>query len=126
MNIDKLPKWAQEHISSLERERDEAVKTLARFEDSQTESQIYYEQMPSDGRQSGPSFSRRYINGATHGVTFNAHGVQLDVRIHDEGPRNQPSIGLSWSADERYLSRNVAVIPTGYQQLSIVAQANMQ
>ena len=36
--VTKLPKWAQEHIQTIERQRDHATATLKEFLDSQTPS----------------------------------------------------------------------------------------
>ena len=80
MNIEKLPKWAQEYIRDLERQRRAAVAALECFEDSQTESGVFYDEMVSD-KGGGPSFRRRYVQA--RGMTFQHAGVELDVRLID-------------------------------------------
>ena len=39
--IEKLSKWAQEHIRTLKYERDTAVRALNNYVDGQTESPFY-------------------------------------------------------------------------------------
>lgn len=41
MDITKLPKWAQNHIATLERQRDTAVSLLKDFVDTQTPTNIW-------------------------------------------------------------------------------------
>lgn len=68
MDVNKLPKWAQERIKELQYQRDAAVDALNNFVDNQTPSNIYIEEHPCIGESSGPSFKRSYIQN--HAVTF--------------------------------------------------------
>jgi hypothetical protein len=39
--FEKLPKWAEEHIKTIQRERDNAVRALNDYVNSQTPTEIY-------------------------------------------------------------------------------------
>lgn len=60
-DVSKLPKWAQQHIRTLEIERGEAVKALNRALDERTESCFSVAEHLCLGEQKGPSFKTRYI-----------------------------------------------------------------
>jgi hypothetical protein len=77
----KLPKWAQDHIKDLQRQRDEAVKTLNRSLDSQTKTAIWFEQHPCTGEQKGPSFKRSYVQSDR--IAFAANGSVYELCLHD-------------------------------------------
>jgi hypothetical protein len=47
--VTKLPKWAQEHIQTIERQRDHATATLKKFLDSQTPSSFFVEEFVQSG-----------------------------------------------------------------------------
>lgn len=57
----KLPKWAQEHIRKIEREREVAVRALNQYVDDQTPAAFYVDEPESTGEQVGPSFKKRYF-----------------------------------------------------------------
>jgi hypothetical protein len=81
--IAKLPKWAIDHIQSLEIYRNEAVRSLNRFLDNQTESNVWVSEHPCTGEQQGPRFIK--------------HFIQAD-RIHFcLGPHREIEVGLDGS-----------------------------
>jgi len=84
--LEKLPKWAQERIRDLERERELSVRALNAFVDGQTESAIWVDDGVCSGEESGPSFKRRYIQA--HQVTFRVGAqevyISLDLRDSSE------------------------------------------
>lgn len=45
----KLPKWTQEYIRNLEREKANAERTLREFTDNQTPSDYYFSEFGKDG-----------------------------------------------------------------------------
>jgi hypothetical protein len=47
--ITKLPKWAQEHIQTIERQRDFAIKTLDDFINTQTPSDFFVDEFSQKG-----------------------------------------------------------------------------
>ena len=108
-DITKLPRWAQEHIRKLEMQRDAAVDALNEFVDAQTESPIYYEQTVCTGEndRGGPSFKRRYVQ--THGVTVEWRGVELDVRLRENG------IDLQWAALDGRHREPIGFVPSNHQ-----------
>lgn len=74
-DISKLPKWAQEWIKQLERERTNAVNALNRFMDSQTKTKVTVERTLTDD---APYFIQ------SDQVRFSLSTGFIDVRITDE------------------------------------------
>lgn len=114
----KLPKWAQDHIKTLQRERDTAVRALNEWRDTQTPSSIYTDELLSMGEEGGPSFKRRYIQGRK--LTFIHAGIRLDVNTHFEDV-----IKLQWDSEKR-TSADIALIPASYQAARLVHPSNMR
>lgn len=123
--IEKLPKWAQEHIKNLQRERDVAVRELNEWVDSQTISPIFIEEHTCIGEQCGPSLKRRYIQG--YKVEFEWSGIHLTTLLADpsDGQRNG-GICLSWREAGRSVTTRIALIPTGFQQVELVTKEKMR
>ena len=70
-NVEKLPKWAQDYIKDLIRERENAVTILNEFQDSQTPSKVFYEERACTGEVAGtncPVTKRRYVPARS--ITF--------------------------------------------------------
>lgn len=109
-----LPKWAQEKIRKLERERSVAVRVLADYVEQQKESPVYIDDLVCDGRERGPSCIRRYIQDARC-VTFNHAGLELHVTISD--PEH---IDIKWNANYR-LHGETTMVPHSYQNVKLYA-----
>lgn len=75
MDITKLPKWAQNHIRDLERQRDAAVRALEQFCDEQTPASFSVTELVNDGERVGPSQRKRYIQA--HQMVLNHQQVEL-------------------------------------------------
>lgn len=118
-DISKLPKWAQEHINGLQRQRDAAVKALNESLDTQTKTGIYIDSLECTGEQQGPSHKRRFIQGEV--LNFAHAGILLRVSIY------QPDkIQLQWDVTDRTKSRDVAMIPQHYCGVDLIAKENMR
>lgn len=117
-DVGSLPKWAQEYIKNIERERETAIRALREYLDGQTESPIFVEEMESLGEQRGPSRFKRYIQG--YKVNFIHAGVELEVNVYRDG-----EIYLQWHSDGRGL-RDTAFIPTSYSSAVIKSKENMR
>jgi hypothetical protein len=115
--IKKLPKWAQEHINNIERERDVSIKTLNKFIDGQTETSFWYDDLICTGEEKGPSFKRRFIQ--THRMEVEHAGVSLSVLLRDG------CIDIGWRSGNRFSNSEAAFIPTSYMQARIVSKENM-
>lgn len=104
-SFEKFPKWVQEHIERIERERDQAVLALNQYVDSQTTSQIFYDDAVCTGEGSGPSFKRVYVQSSD--IQIHYAGVHLDVSLVGD------CIKLKW---EGFGGKNIRVgfIPTTY------------
>ena len=119
--IQKLPKWAQDHIQNLTRERETSVRTLNEFCDNDTPSPIYYEEMVCNGETQGPSTKRRYIQ--TDRIVVMWRGIELEIGAHDYGSSG-PGISVQWSvAGGRF--RDAAMIPESYQRVRIVSKEDL-
>lgn len=116
MNIDRLPKWAQDHIQTITRERDTAVRALNEYVDGQTESGFYYDDFLSLGERrtealyGGPSSKRIYVQ--TRAITVVHAGVELDVVARNDG--SGPEISIQWGSEHRGVGE-IAFIPHSFQ-----------
>lgn len=115
--LERLPKWAQSHIESLERERRSAVAVLGRFQDSDEPTMISYKQGHySDGEY---QFFTRHLD--THQVQFVCNGASLVVTLFDDAR----GIGLSWGPEGGHGLGDMCFTPTAYQQARITNLAYM-
>jgi len=107
----RLPKWAQEHIADLDRQRRVAIRALERFQDSNEPTPVSYEEFENlDG---APQFFKRYID--THCVEFTKNGVTLTVTLLDD----TRGIALSWGPEGGHGLGDMCFTPTSYQQARI-------
>jgi len=111
-DISKLPKWAQEHITRLERQRDEAKKEREDFLNAQKPSAFYEE-------TSHMLEQRNYIQ--TNRMTCEYDGVKLEIIAYSG--QYGPGIRLSW---EGINSSEVALIPLHHQSVRLVAKEDME
>jgi hypothetical protein len=111
MNLDKLPKWAREHIEDLQRQRDLAVNSLNSYLDSKTPSPFYHEQLSClNGK--GAVVTRNYVNGAGR-MTVEWGGVCVRIEL----PRDD-AIEISYEPCERMMG-DVLLTPISFQRLSL-------
>lgn len=115
--IEKLPRWAQEYIAKLSRERDTAVRALNEYLDDQTPSGFFYEDLLCTGESSGPSFKKTFVQ--TDRITVINQGVRLDVRVEDLG------IILQWSDVHRSVG-DIAMIPESFQKVVLKTKDKMR
>jgi hypothetical protein len=120
--IAKLPKWAQDHIRDLERQREVAIKALDDALNTQTESPFYTEDFLCLGEQRGPTTRRRHFQA--HRIIVEWRGIRLDVKASDYG-NGQSGIGLQWTG-KHHRTGDIAFIPTSYQAASLVAPEDMR
>ena len=120
--IAKLPKWAQDHIADLQRQRDTAVKALRDWTDTQTEQPISVDEMECI-QAGGPVCMTRYIEG--HRLTIKWMGIELSVLLQTDGSMSDNSIDLKWTSEARH-SGHVAMIPTSFQSVSLIAKENLR
>ena len=109
--IDTLPKWAQEYISSLKRQKETAVKVLNKAIDDQTPSKIWTERMEclNDGP---PNFVKRYFQAEN--IEIEHKGVKLCITgLYDD----KEDIKLAWGpAGSNSRLGDICFVPTAYQQ----------
>lgn len=123
----KQPKWVQDYIEKIERQRDEAIRWMNHVHDEQTPSPFRIQEMVCDGEGeggAGHSYKTRYIQ--THKLEVRHEGVALDILLR----HGDKEIDLSWgSLESHYSSRGsdeVAMIPTSYQSVKLLSQENMR
>lgn len=119
--IAKLPRWAQDHLNNISRERDAAIRSLNEFCDNQSPSPFYIEDHPCTGETSGPSRKRIYIQA--HAITVEWAGVILNIDANDYGNRKN-EIEISWSTAEG--TRDVAMVPRCFNAVIIKTKENMR
>ena len=104
--IDRLPKWARDHIKNVARQRDAAVRKLNEFEDTQTPGPFSYDDFVCDGagKDGSPGMRKRYVSGA-HRMNINHAGVELEVCLRDD------LIDLRWDSEDARLRYNVVMQP---------------
>lgn len=115
--IKKLPVWTQELIASLERQREEAIRALNQYVDSQTPSPFFIDELESTGETQGPSQKTRYIQ--TRRMEVEHAGVHLSILLRDG------KIDLQWSGVER-TSEHIAFVPRSFQSADLLAKENMR
>lgn len=112
--IERLPTWAQKHITSLERQRDTALEAQRKYLDGQTEFPFYVE-------YDGPKHSdKRHVQATTMTVTW--QGVKLRVDANPYGNSGE-GIRLQWEGTDHC---EVALIPAHYQGMRLVSKAHMR
>lgn len=121
--IQKLPKWAQEHLRDLSRQREEAVRTLNKLIDEQTPSKFSIEAHPCLGENPGPSFKTRYIQ--TDHIKVAHAEVELHVLIRDNGDNGSGRICLQWN-DPRRTCGDIQMKPVSFQSIELQSKENMR
>jgi len=116
--IARLPKWAQDHICRLERQRERAVAEMNAALDTQSESPMYVDALVLAGETGkGPTVKRRYVQGRQ--IVIEWQDVRLSVDCRGDGLR------LQWETSNRGVSR-VAMIPDSFQAAYLVTRENMR
>lgn len=82
----KLPKWTQEYIQNIERERDVAIRTLNEFQDSQTPTPYWTEEYTCLGESTphgdrGPTNKRHYVQA--HRMTVKVGKSEVDFFLRE-------------------------------------------
>lgn len=112
----KLPRWAQEHIKDVERERDSAQALNKRFEDTQTPSPFFV-----DDWTVSPTV-KRYVQSPIDRLCVEYAGVHLEIFLArpDDGQRLH-GIELSYSGGSA-----IALMPRSISCIQLVNKANLR
>lgn len=116
--FNKLPKWAQEEFKTIQRQREEAIKSLNEYVDNQTESPFSVDDYVSTGEEEGPSKKVRYIQA--YCVRVKHAGVDLRVYANEDN-----SIRIQYGK-QNYSIGEVALIPVSFQTIEIKASSNLR
>ena len=108
----KLPKWAQEHIEDLDQRAVIAERTLKEIRNNQTPSEFFVEGW--DGK-----LERHYVK--THKISVEREGVHVDILLRLDNPGVDVSF---WSTNR--LCREIAMVPTGFNQVRIMTKEQMR
>jgi hypothetical protein len=117
----KLPKWAQDHIADITRERDVSVCSLNEYCDESTPSPFEISEYVCTGEKQGPLLKRRYIQA--HTMTVKWRGVELRIDANDYGQSGK-GIRLQWNNQND--RDECAFIPQSYQSAIIKSKEDMQ
>lgn len=119
--IAKLPKWAQDHIKEITRERELSVRALNQYCDDSTPSPFEILDFVCTGEQAGPSAKARYIQA--HSLRVKWRGVELRIDANDYGVSGK-GIRLQWEPDG--YGKDCAMIPLSYNSVKLVCKEYMQ
>ena len=122
-DFSKLPKWAQEHIKTLERQREAAATALNEFADEQKPSRVFFEDHVCTGEERGPANKVRYIQ--SHKVTFRHAGIEVEVTLPWDAKDTKDGITVRWSGPHHVLD-DIAAIPVSYQQIELKTKEQMR
>lgn len=111
--IKKLPKWAQDYIERLQRQAREAHKKLDAYLDEQTKSPFFYRDWMLNGGEGKPGPTDKTIYIQTDRVCVTHGGITCALSISDDG------INIKWEDEKRALG-HVTMVPTSYQQITLV------
>ena len=110
--IEKLPKWVQEHVADLQRQRDVAVQALNEHCNNQKPSPFYSDELICDGETKGPTSKRFYYQA--YKMEVEHAGIVLRITTHNKG-----KIGLQWGKSDR-LYDGVALIPSSHMAVELI------
>ena len=121
--IAKLPKWAQDHLNDIQRQRDSAVNRLDTLADNQTPSPFYIEEMDCTNATGGPTARRFYLQ--TSRIVCVHAGVRLDIYLpREKDSQRLNGIDLTYS-DVRTRSGYVALIPRCSGNVQLLSKENI-
>ena len=106
--LDKLPKWAKEHIKDLTRQRDVAVNSLNKWADEQTPASFSVDELICT--EQPPKHFSRYVQGYRMKATH--LGIEIDVLLRDD------CIDLSYTVENQMIG-DVLCQPTSFQQFRL-------
>lgn len=117
--IAKLPKWAQERITQLERQLGSSQAQCERFANEQKESPFYVEEWLSQR-------IRRYISTPTNRLCVEHAGVKLEIYLPQKGDGQRLyGIELTYSRPDE-IHGDIALIPRHHCGIQLLAQENMR
>ncbi len=114
--IEKLPKWTQEYIKDLERQRENAIRALNEYCDNQTPAPFSVREYESTGEGFGPSRKVRYIQADRMEIQW--QGVSLEIILRED------NIDLQWRGAS--IMEDCAFIPRSYQQAALKSRNKMR
>lgn len=109
--IAKLPKWAQEYITQLERQRDAAVKVMRDSANGTTRSPFYFEDHACV-KPGGPEVVRHYIQAPW--LKFDYGGLHVDFLLREHG--EDKVLDIQYGTSSRMVGNKVVFEPRSYQQ----------
>jgi len=113
--IDKLPKWAQEHIENLDRRAVIAERTLREFYDNSTPSEFYTWDWDAEQNKT----VQRFIQ--THKMTIHRGTLRVEVLLRQD----DPGVDITWS-DESRLCNQVPLITEGLNHVRVMLKKDLR
>lgn len=84
-DVTRLPRWAQDYVKDLVRERENAVSILNEFQDDQMPSNVFFEKHACTGEVPGtnaPVTKKCYVS--TRHLTFLVGKREVYVSLHED------------------------------------------
>jgi len=113
--IEKLPKWAQEHIKDLDRRAFVSERSLREYRDSLTPSEFFVEEYDADLKK----MVRKYVQ--TNKIAVERNKIHLEIILRQD----ENGIDVTWWSEDR-LTREIALVPKGFNSISIVGKDQMR
>ena len=119
-DLSRQPKYVQDYVEKIERERDTAIKALNEYHDDQSPSPFFVDDLMclGEGKTGGPTSTRRYLPGV-HRLLVNYKGVLLTIVLREK------QIDLSWGDSQIYRG-DIAMVPSGFQSAYLISASNMR
>ncbi len=127
--IDKLPKWAADHIKRLERRVEDAEKARINYADDQTPSPIWHEDYQvcdRDARQrrGGYRSSKIYVQSREICAEYAGVFVRLFCRPDRYDGEESGQIDLSWGSGDQGALDDVVFRPSSFNKAELLSLDN--
>ncbi len=93
--IEKLPKWAQDHVKDLERRRDDALSALQHHLGKQYVTPFFFEDMVREAEGNGYKNHRIYLGERwERGIGVEFGGVRLSITCRGDAGNEEITINF--------------------------------
>lgn len=110
--VKKLPKWAQDYIEQLERQREAAIKAMEDAANGTTPAPFYFEDHACI-RDGGPTTVRHYVQAPW--LKFDYGGLHVDFLLREHG--EDKVLDIQYGPDDRLVGGKIVLEPRSYRQL---------
>lgn len=119
--IEKLPKWAREHVESLTREVSTWKDAALRFSKEQPESPFYIDDWTNGAR------IKQFIPSSVNTISCDYAGVHMDMFLpQDNDGQRFYGPEIRFSEIGKHTFSNVAAVPTARGIIQLVHKDNLR